>query len=148
MNITHLLPTITRLFLDTAPIIYYVEKNPQFFSVVKPFFDQIDSGSIVAVTSPITLAESLIVPIRLGQTKLSQDYQTLIRHGYNTQFVTITDIIGLTTAQLRVKYNLTLPDALQLAVAIESNCDTFLTNDLRLKRVSELQVVVLKDLYI
>jgi len=139
---------ITRLFLDTAPVIYYVEKNPHVYAVVKPFFEQVDNGSIVAVTSPVTLAECLIMPIRLGQTMLSQDYQALIMSGYNTEFVIINHTIGLTTANLRANYNLTLPDALQLAVAIESNCDTFLTNDIRLKRVSELQIVVLKELVI
>jgi predicted nucleic acid-binding protein len=39
-----------------------------------------------------------------------------------------------------------LPDALQIAVALEEGCGAFLTNDRRLGRVSELRVLVLDDL--
>ncbi len=42
--------------------------------------------------------------------------------------------------------NVTLPDALQLAVAMQTDCQVFLTNDLKLKRVSELQVLVLDEM--
>jgi predicted nucleic acid-binding protein len=41
---------------------------------------------------------------------------------------------------------LRLPDALQIAVALEAGCEAFLTNDLTLKRVVELRVLVLDDL--
>lgn len=46
-------------------------------------------------------------------------------------------------AQLRARYNLTLTDALQVAVALETGCDALLTNDLTLKKVSELGIIVL-----
>jgi len=38
---------------------------------------------------------------------------------------------------------LSLTDALQLAVAIDANCDSFLTNDIELKRVVELNVITI-----
>jgi len=47
---------------------------------------------------------------------------------------------------LRAKYRLQLPDALQLAVALVSRCDVFLTNDARLKQISEVRVLLLDDL--
>jgi hypothetical protein len=33
---------INRLFLDTAPVIYYVEQNPAYQEKVDYIFDQID----------------------------------------------------------------------------------------------------------
>ena len=39
-----------------------------------------------------------------------------------------------------------LPDALQLAVALQEGCEAFLTNDPRLKRVAEPRVLVLDEL--
>lgn len=39
-----------------------------------------------------------------------------------------------------------LPDALQVAVALERGCEAFLTNDRRLARVTELRVLVLDEL--
>jgi len=148
MNVTDVLQNITRLFLDTAPVIYFVERNPRYYPVTKPFFDHIDNSIFEAVTSPVTLAECLVIPDRLGQTQLQQDFQDLIIRGNNTLFMTIDDHIGITAANLRARHNLTLPDTLQLAVAIEAGCDAFLTNDTRLKRVTALQVLVLDEITI
>jgi predicted nucleic acid-binding protein len=39
-----------------------------------------------------------------------------------------------------------LTDAFQVAVAIASGCDAFLTNDIALKRVTELGVIVLDEM--
>ncbi len=49
-------------------------------------------------------------------------------------------------AALRARYHLRLPDALQIAVALEAGCEAFLTNDRALKRVAELRVLVLDEL--
>jgi predicted nucleic acid-binding protein len=47
---------------------------------------------------------------------------------------------------LRANYKLGLADAMQLAVSINFGCDIFLTNDLRLKKVSEVCVLILDEL--
>ena len=60
----------------------------------------------------------------------------LIVDGENINFVLIDEDIGNLAAQMRARYNLSLTDALQIATAIQSNCDAFLTNDLQLKRVN------------
>lgn len=74
VNINEALHNTTRLFLDTAPVIYYVEQNPHYSARTQHIFDAIDTGNLTAVTSPITLAESLIVPYRLGLLQLQQDF--------------------------------------------------------------------------
>lgn len=57
-----------------------------------------------------------------------------------------TDLkISLKAAQLQASYNLKLPDAVQIATAIITGCDSFLTNDKKLSRVSELQILVVSD---
>jgi predicted nucleic acid-binding protein len=145
MRFTDRLQAVKRLFLDTAPVIYFVEKNDRYFALLRAVFDTIDQGTIVAVTSPVTLAECLIVPYRLGQTQLLQAFEDLIVNGDNTVFVVIDDETARRTAELRAKYNLTLTDTIQLATALTADCDSFLTNDMALKRVAELNVIVLDD---
>jgi len=49
--------------LDTAPLIYLIEENSIYFPFVLPFFEALDRGEFVAVTSIITLAEVLVVPM-------------------------------------------------------------------------------------
>ncbi len=46
--------------IDTAPIIYFVEKHPVYLRVVKPMFAAIKTGDIKAMTSTITLLEVLL----------------------------------------------------------------------------------------
>lgn len=62
MTLDQHLDAVSRLFLDTAPVIYYVEANPYYITVVETLFARLDAGDFQAVTSPVTLAECLIVP--------------------------------------------------------------------------------------
>jgi predicted nucleic acid-binding protein len=147
MNIEEALQGVNRLFLDTAPVIYGVERNPQYLGIVREIFHRIRDGTLIAVTSPITLAECLVNPYRLGQIQLQQDFIDVLVNGNNVRFVSIsTPTIALQAAQIRARYNLHLLDAFQLATALIAGCEAFLTNDIILRRVTELSVLVLDDL--
>jgi predicted nucleic acid-binding protein len=146
MKATDALQGVHAMFLDTAPIVYLLEKNTTYFERVRLIFEHIDTGQIRAVTSPVTLAECLVVPFRRQDELLRQAFISFIAHGNHTRFVTIDEQTGTFAADLRARYNLNLPDALQVASAIGAGCDTFFTNDLQLKRVVELRVLVLDEL--
>lgn len=148
MKIDDALKDVTRLFPDTAPVIYYVEQNQSYFAATEAVFNKIDAGTLTAVTSPITLAESLVLPYRLKLTQLQQDFFDLIVDGSNTLFLLINQDIARRAAELRAGYNLTLTDALQIASALAAGCEAFLTNDAQLKRVNELRVLTLDSLEI
>jgi len=47
MSLTSL-STMKLIFLDTTPIIYYVEGNPHYDQSTKRLFDLIDTGKITA----------------------------------------------------------------------------------------------------
>jgi predicted nucleic acid-binding protein len=146
MKIDSTIEGIRKIFLDTAPIIYYVENHPNYYELTKVIFDKIDQGLLLGVFSPISLSECLVYPYKLGLTTVIQDFIDLIVYGENVDFISIGEDIGKLAAQMRAKYNLSLTDALQIATAIESHCDVFLTNDLELKRVNELSILVLSEL--
>jgi predicted nucleic acid-binding protein len=146
MKITERLQTVTKLFLDTAPVVYYVEEDTRYLALVDPVFDHLDAGTLVAVTSPVTLAECLVMPYRNNQVELQQLFSDLIVNGANVLFASIDREMGRRAAELRARYNLSLTDAFQIAVALQSGCDAFLTNDMTLKRVSELSVIVLEEM--
>jgi predicted nucleic acid-binding protein len=50
----------------------------------------------------------------------------------------------LKAAQIRARYQIRTPDAIQLAAAIEFGARVFLTNDDRLRKVTEIEVIVLE----
>lgn len=144
MKIDEILPGIRTLFLDTAPVIYWVEQNPQYFPIVSVIFDRILNSMLMAVTSPITLAECLVHPYALNQTELQRNFINLIVNTENITFKTIdTSMLAI-----RAKYNLQLPDAFQIAVALNAECEAFLTNDTAFRRVTELQILILNELTI
>ena len=140
------LQTYTRLFLDSAPVVYYVEQHPLFSPFLAPIFQAIDTGTLTAVTSAITLAECLVMPCRLGLSPLQQDFADLICQGTHTEFVCIDQSIAQTAAALRASYNLSLTDALQVASALSADCQAILTNDADFRRVTEIPILLVTDL--
>jgi len=145
MKISARLKNLERIFLDTAPVIYFVEKNPDYMDKVKVIFNRLDAGTISGAASPVTLSECLVLPIRLGKPELVQAFIQILGGNSNLFFVTIDDQIASSAADFRARYNLTLPDAFQVAAAIASGCDGFLTNDDTIKRVTELNAIVLDE---
>lgn len=144
MNIEDSLGGVMRLFLDTAPLIYYVEENRRYLPRVDVIFDRIFEEQLIGITSPISLAECLARPYRLGQNQLQQNYFNLIT-ATNLVFTLIDQNMARQAAEFRSRYNLELPDAFQIAVALATNCEAFLTNDAMLRRITELQILVLDD---
>ena len=138
--------TYSRIFLDTAPVVYYVEGNAAYFQRIAPIFQAFDADKLTAITSPITLAECLVMPLRQAQPQLTSDFAELIVNGVGVTCVPISSAIGERAAGLRARYNLQLLDAIQVATAMESNCDAFLTNDAFLKRVTDIRILVVSDL--
>jgi predicted nucleic acid-binding protein len=145
MNLTEGLESVHQIFLDTAPVIYFVEKNPIFAAKVQNVFQRLDDGKLTAVVSPITLAECLVVPYRLGKPDLAQIFTDLMVKSESVMLFPIDEMTAEKAAELRARYGLTLADAFQLAVAIQSACDAFLTNDADLKRVVEIPVIVVSE---
>ena len=80
------------------------------------------------------------MPYKLGKSDVAQIFTDLLVNSQSVLFYPIGATIADKAADLRARYNLTLTDAFQLAVAIQSECDAFLTNDLELKRVTEIAV--------
>lgn len=146
MKIEDALRGATSVLLDTAPAIYHLEKNPLFGPVMERFFQLRAQQGILLVTSPITLAECLVHPIRQGRHDLQADYQALIATGAGTVFWPIGAEEGLVAARLRAKYSLKLADAIQAAVGLQASCQILLTNDTDLKKVTEIRVVLVSDL--
>lgn len=148
MKIGNVFQGIKKVFLDTAPVIYYVEATPGYAIVAQEVFKLLSQGSFEAVVSPVTLAECLVIPIRLGQAKSQQDFIDMLTNTDEISFVPITAAVSQEVALMRVRYGLKLPDALQVATALVAGCDAFLTNDAALQRVTELRIVVLGALEI
>lgn len=137
---------VTRLGIDTSPFIYLIEVHTDYHPLVAPLFAGVDSGAISAVTSTITVAEVTVLPLRLGRADLQQQYLDLLLNSLNLDVLPIDVYAAQVAAELRARFRIRLPDALQLAVAVTAGCDAFLTNDVALKQVTDIRVITLADL--
>jgi predicted nucleic acid-binding protein len=146
MNLSERLNGVRRIFLDTAPVVYFVEENPHHATRAQGIFERLDGGELSAVASPVTLAECLVLPYRSGNREVAEAFTRLLANSESVSFRPIDWQVADKAADLRARYHLTLTDALQVAVALLSGCDAFLTNDATLKRVKGLNVIVLDEI--
>jgi predicted nucleic acid-binding protein len=137
---------ITKLGFDTAPVIYFIEARLPYDALVTEIFQQVSNGIFEGVTSVITLTEVLIHPLRRGDAGLQRQYSTLLINADNFLTLPIDIPTAMSAADLRARYNLRTPDALQIAAALSVGCQAFVTNDTGLLRVTDLKILLLDQL--
>jgi len=145
VGIVEVLTDIKKVALDTSVFIYYIEENEKYIDILDYIFDKVssDKDELKAVTSTVTLLEVLVKPIKAGDVELIQKYERLLTHSKHLTIHALTPEVATKAANLRAKYNLRTPDAIQIAVAILQRANIFLTNDFNLKKVTEIPVIVL-----
>ena len=146
MTLSDELSHLNSIFIDTAPVIYFIEAHPNFGPLAKEVVNSFQSGKLYAFSSVITLAEVLPKPIEAGDEKLARKFAEFLKHGRNLSLIEISAGIAETAGKLRGQYSeLRIIDAIQISAAIDVRADAFLTNDKKLKHIKEIKVMVLKD---
>lgn len=148
MKITDALSSIDLLCVETAPFIYYTENRPVYAAKMNAIFQHMNQGQFEILCSVITLSETLNKPIEANDQMLISAYNSLFDNTYGITLIPVNKNIARKAAELRAKYRLKTPDAIHIATALETRCQAFLTNDMGLKRVIEIQVLVLDELEI
>jgi predicted nucleic acid-binding protein len=128
-----------RVLVDTAPFIYVLEDHPQFAPPFLGLFEAAQSGHLHIALSSITLAEVLCGPHRAGRMDLAKRYQTALEQ---YEIIAVTSAIAALAAQMRAQYRLKLPDAIQLATALEIGADALVTHDRDFSQVTGLQILM------
>lgn len=134
------------LAIDSAPLIYFIERHPQFGPPMSEVGARLDSGRLRAVAATLTLTEVLTQPLRLNRQDVAAAYRRILEQHAAVRLVDLDPTIAALAAELRARHGLKTPDAVQLATAIAAGCDAFLTNDTGLSRVTEIRVIQLAGL--
>lgn len=131
--------------LDTPLFIYILEDNPRYGELARITLNGIEKGRWQGVTSTITLMEITVRPWQLGLETVAREYESVLVHFPNLSIVDVDRTVVRAAAQLRGKYNIAPPDALQVAASLSFGAKAFLTNDKRLIKLQELIDVILLD---
>lgn len=135
-----------RVFVDTAPIIYYLENSSLYMDLIKKFFAKCVEEDIQIVTSTITIEEYLVFPYSSGKMEFADNFKKFIEY-MNIEVVDIDSNIAEQGARIRSQYRkFKAMDALQIAAAVVSRCDMFFTNDKQLRQEKELPCITMEDL--
>jgi predicted nucleic acid-binding protein len=132
--------------LDTSTFIYLIERHPVFFAAVEPIFRAVDTGTVQAATSVLTLLEVLVKPIETKANALADDFRAAVSASANLRVVDVDRPIAELAASIRATHGYRTPDALHLATAQCAGADAFVTNDERLRSFSGTNVVTLRAL--
>lgn len=135
-----------RIFIDTAPLIYYIENSPQYSKQLVPLFELNQQGVFRFVTSVITLSETLVHPIQKKEKKLAKKYESILRNSEYLDLIDVDADIAAKSAEIRAAYQFKTPDAIQLAIAHSQKAKYFLTNDYRLKKFPKLEMITVSDM--
>jgi predicted nucleic acid-binding protein len=128
-----------RIYLDTSPVIYTVQR-------VAPFAAQVDAKladpATFRVSSDLTWMECRVKPLRNSDPALLQDFEDFFTGTVNEMISLSRDVLEK-AASIRATYGFKTPDAIQLAAALSAHCDVFLTNDHSLAKFSGITIEVI-----
>ncbi|MBK8985450.1 MAG: PIN domain-containing protein [Chloroflexi bacterium] len=131
---------MTRLYLDSAPIIYLIENVTPF---AEPLAARLAFESTLQICSDLSRLECRVKPIREKNKVLLAAYDSYF-NDIAAEILPLSRAVTDQAADLRARYNFRTPDALHLACAIYYRCDMFLTNDRQLSLCQEIPVVLIE----
>ena len=103
--------------------------------------DEKIKGRIKEAAVAITGDEDMKAEGRAEQRKAEEDFEALLGA---VRIVAVTEAIARRAVDLRTRYRLATPDAVQLGTALEAGCQAFLTSDAGdfLRVAGEIRVIV------
>jgi predicted nucleic acid-binding protein len=131
--------------LDTPVFHYHFESHPDYSPLTKELLDGAERGRWEGVTSIITLMETTVHPWHAGREDVARKYEALLVNFPHLTFAPVDREVACTAAQLRARFQVQPPDALQVAAALVHGAQTFVTNDKHLEWLGSLLRIVLLD---
>ena len=128
------------VYLDSNVFIYAVERVTPYADALRPLFQSVRDGETRAVTSEITLAETLVKPLRQRDAELRVEFESALA-GPGLTVVPVSRAVLVQAARLRAAMRMKLPDAVHAATAQLAGCDALLTNDTGIGAVPGVEVV-------
>jgi predicted nucleic acid-binding protein len=144
-EITGALGSYQRVGFDTPVFIYHIEQTSRWAAAAGTAMRAMADGQFTGMTSVLTLLEIAIKPLRLGRPEVADVYEALLGDITNLAILNLDMRAARIGAELRATYGLRTPDALQIGACLAHGAGAFVTNDQRLRRVKEIDIIVLND---
>src|SRR5262245_58313577 len=126
--------------------IYHFEDNKRYAPISEILFESWENGTHRGITSIITLLEVLVKPKRDDNHDAVRDYKDLLLTFPNLDVIAVGVECADVASDIRSRYGIRTPDAIQIATALLGGATALVTNDDQLKQVTELEIVLLDEL--
>ncbi len=130
------------VFVDTNILIYHMEAKPEMALRASARLAVLHESGDQVVVSDLVRLECRVGPIKLADAILLAKYDGFFSLP-TVEVVALTASVCDRAAKIRADHGFRIPDALNLAAAVESGCRAFLTNDARLTRFPDIAVEAL-----
>jgi predicted nucleic acid-binding protein len=131
--------------LDTAVFIYAFESHPDYGPPTQAVFRVLETGLCRGYVSVLALGEILTGVKKAGDDDLLLRYRDVLHRFPGLTLVDADSEVMEKMSDLRVRYSLSTPDAIHLGTALARGARAFVTNDARLRRVTEIEMLMLAD---
>ena len=129
--------------VDSMVFIYHLEAHPDYLPLTRILFKRIESGKNRAVGSYLSLMEVLTLPYRLNRQNLILTYRNLLGDFPHLSLWPLDQATADLAASIRGHHQISTPDAIQLATALQQKATAFVTNDHQLKKIPEIDILLL-----
>ena len=119
------------VYLDANVFIYALEDHPDFSRPARELFGALNAGTIRGLTSELTLAEVLVLPLRQNKHELVAAHEKLL----STKTIAalpVTRSVLREAAQIRAATGQKLPDSIHAATACLAHCTAIVSQDMQL----------------
>jgi predicted nucleic acid-binding protein len=130
------------IYCDSVILIYFLDTVGPFNVRALTRMAAMQVAGDIPAFSDLTRLECRVKPLKLGATATLADFDAFFVRP-DVRLMPITRSVFDRATSIRAKHNCKLGDSLHLAAAVESGCDRFLTNDIRLSAFTDIAVEVL-----
>ncbi len=131
--------------LDTVVFIYAFERHPDYGPPARAVFHALETGLCRGCVSVVALGEILTGVKKAQNAELLLRYRDILQRFPGLTMYDADPPVMERMSDLRARYGISTPDAIHLGTALVYGAKTFVTNDLRLQRVTEVPVLALAD---
>ena len=116
MDLSTIVRNHRRIMIDTAPIIYFIEENPTYATLMESVILAATDKERVLMTSVITLVEVLTHPLRMNRPEIAEKYRTVLVDSKNIIMYHIDTLVAERAAELRARHQLKTPSITRITI--------------------------------
>jgi len=132
--------------IDSCILIYFIQDDKKFSKIINNIFTEISKNDGCINTSFLSLIEILVKPIENNDVDMIKKCKEYMLNSKILHLIPLDEKIAEKSAYIRAKNGIKTPDAIEIATAVITGSDVFITNDKRLQKIKELPVIILDDI--